>query len=548
MRSVKETDVEFFVNGELASNQVAGATATLTDRRVVAIWQSDASGEITVNAQFVNADGTKSGDELQLFQTADFTSPHADVTGLSEGRFLVTWGSHGGDAISDILGQVFGPDGMPLGDAFVMTTTTANAQELPTVTTLTDGRFVVAWGDASVTGGDGSGFAVRAQIFNADGSMAGPEFLANATVMNGQQQPAITAMAGGGFAISWVDSSMAEVDGFGPTAIRAQLYGPLGGTPSSDILISAPDALDAGQPSIAQLQNGFTAVTWTQTEHDQTGATVSAVYVQMVAADAVLSNLPIRIAGHGRLDAPSIIGLEDGRFAVAWSALHLGNHQNSVGRIFVQVFGENGVPAGNAVRVNDGTKGFQTNAQMVELPDGRILVTWDGATPGEFAADQNIHGRIVDPHVGPRVILGTNTMDRLIGTDANEVIRGGSGADTLSGLGGHDQLFGGTGPDKLLGGDGADRFVFSGVAETGKGAKADVILDFQSGMDHIDLRGFFAGGDFIGGHDFRMGDRLQLRYDVSHGLLSGDINGDGVADFNLGLVPGDMLRGHDILM
>jgi Ca2+-binding RTX toxin-like protein len=549
MRSVKKTGVEFVVNSQIQTDQRYGATAALTDGRTVAIWQSDASGTFTVNAQILNADGTKSGDERVLFVTGEFTSGYPDVTGLSDGRFFVTWGSNGGgDIRSDIMGQIFGPDGLAQGNAFVVTTTTANTQELPTVTTLTDGRFVVAWEDASQTGGDTSGFAVRAQMFNADGTLSGPEFLANATILHGQQQPAITQMAGGGFAIAWVDQSTAPVDGFGPQVIRAQLFGPLGGTPRSDILISSPDALDAGQPSIAQLQNGFTAVTWAQTEQDQNGGTVSAIYVQMVAADAVLSNLPIRITGLGRMDAPSIISLQDGRFAVAWDEIRQGNHNNPIGSIFVQVFGFNGVPSGDAVLLNDSRKGFQTNPQMVELPDGRILVTWDGATPGAFSPDQNIHGRIVDPHVGPEVILGTFKADNLVGTDANEVIRGGSGSDMLSGMGGKDQLFGGTGPDKLLGGDGADQFVFANVAETGKGDKCDVILDFQSGEDRINLRAFFDGGHYIGAHDFVIGDRLQLRYEGSIGLLRGDINGDGVADFNLQLMAGTVLRGHDFAM
>jgi len=62
------------------------------------------------------------------------------------------------------------------GPEFLVNTFAASDQTEPVVTALTNGRFVVAWTDDSHTLGDGSGRAVHAQIFHADGSRFGAGF------------------------------------------------------------------------------------------------------------------------------------------------------------------------------------------------------------------------------------------------------------------------------------------------------------------------------------------------------------------------------------
>ena len=66
------------------------------------------------------------------------------------------------------------------GNEFLVNTNTANDQDVPAITGLADGRFVVMWEDDSHTLNDTSD-AVHGQIFNADGSKAGAEFRVNST-------------------------------------------------------------------------------------------------------------------------------------------------------------------------------------------------------------------------------------------------------------------------------------------------------------------------------------------------------------------------------
>src|SRR4051794_40923269 len=109
------------------------------------------------------------------------------------------------------------------GDEFLINTTTTNGQTDPAITALADGRFVAAWTDQSATGGDDWGQAVRAQIFNADGSMSGAEFLVNTITTGDQSDPAITALANGRFVVTWMDYSLSAGDLSGDS-VRAQIF------------------------------------------------------------------------------------------------------------------------------------------------------------------------------------------------------------------------------------------------------------------------------------------------------------------------------------
>lgn len=132
--------------------------------------------------------------------------------------------------------------------------------------------------------------------------------------------------------------------------------------------------------------------------------------------------------------------------------------------------------------------------------------------------------------------IGSAMRDLLVGNEVDNVLTGLAGNDVLRGGGGDDTLIGGAGADTLTGGAGADLFVATHAFST------DVITDFESGVDQIDLSAF--DFTFVGENAFS-NTAGELRF--ADGQLQGDLNGDGVADLFL-TVQGDPIIGGDLIL
>jgi len=118
----------------------------------------------------------------------------------------------------------------------------------------------------------------------------------------------------------------------------------------------------------------------------------------------------------------------------------------------------------------------------------------------------------------------------------------GAGNDTLIGGAGADLLYGAGGRDVLTGGAGADLFQYRSTSDS-TAAGTDSILDFQSGVDKIDLHFIdadtAAAGDqafhWIGSTAFTgagaaSAGELRAFENAGNWFVEGDTDGNGVAD------------------
>ncbi len=156
---------------------------------------------------------------------------------------------------------------------------------------------------------------------------------------------------------------------------------------------------------------------------------------------------------------------------------------------------------------------------------------------------------------------GVNTFDGLAGNDTlnglggNDTLIGGRGDDILNGGRGEDRLTGGDGQDDLTGGVDRDVFIFN-AGDSPLGLGADVITDFERGIDAIDVSLIDAnsrvrGNDqftFIGTAAFNAPGQLRYEFDGTSTHVYGNVDTRLGADFEIVLIGQYTLTGADFVL
>jgi Ca2+-binding RTX toxin-like protein len=314
----------------------------------------------------------------------------------------------------------------------------------------------------------------------------------------------------------------------------------LGGTGTDTLLGGAGnDRLDGGADGAADILKGGTG---------------DDVYIVGEAGEAITE-----LAGEGTDRVVSSISYTLGANLEVLELV--GTAKNGTGNTL-----DNLIIANDQKNVLDGGAGIDTVSY--EASDAGVLVRLDNVRSGGSllqkllgALEDNLLDGVGGFATGDRLlnfenVTGSAHGDTLFGNNIANVLNGGGGNDILYGDDGNDTLYGGEGLDSLFGGDGADRInggagddVLTGgagndiFAFTEIGGK-DSITDFRRGQDKIDLSGMDANTgtkiseafNWIGSQGFHgVAGELRSYRDGGTYYVAGDVNGDGIADFVIGL-------------
>jgi Ca2+-binding RTX toxin-like protein len=370
------------------------------------------------------------------------------VAALTGGGFVVCWSDDsqttGDTSFFAVRARVFDAFGNQTVAEFVVNSTTAGPQFDPAVTALADGRFAVCWTDYSATGGDTDGSAIRARIFNADGTESVPEFQVNTSTLSLQVDARIAQLADGRLAVVWIDNSQSgeDTDLF---AVRARLFNPDGTEALPEFVVNTTTASFQLECQIAVMDDGRFVVSWS--DNSQTGGDTSGSAVRAQVFD------PTRFTGTDAAEAVTGGSLRD-RLA--------------------------GKAGNDTLRGADGGDRLNGDRGRDVLDGGSGNDVLDGGAQGDR-------------------LSGRAGRDALNGGTGNDVLDGGADADTLAGGDGSDSFVfrAGHGRDVLADfQQGADRLDFSGHGGVpGLGALdirivgGDTVIDTGSG-DRITLTGF----------------------------------------------------------
>jgi Ca2+-binding RTX toxin-like protein len=242
------------------------------------------------------------------------------------------------------------------GSAFPVNITIKAAQYDPKMCALKDGSFVAVWADNSETGADTQGSAIRGQLFNADGSKKGAEFLINTTTAGYQINPDVTVLNDGRFVVAW------ESDGY----VWARGYNANGSAIGNEFKASSTGGDD--RFALTALTNGGFAVSYWDTDGD--------IRVQSFDGNLQKSGTEAVLADNS--DYTEIVGLQ-GQYIAFYgngTSIH-GQLRNNDGSM----------PSGSVTLDISTTGNFNSKSVAAKLTDGRIIVIWTSLTDSPAGPD-----------------------------------------------------------------------------------------------------------------------------------------------------------------
>ncbi|WP_162806631.1 calcium-binding protein, partial [Sphingosinicella terrae] len=497
----ERTDDPTLVNTTTDGDQTAPVIAVFGDGSHVVVWTDTSGGDPAapdIKAQLFGSDGEKIGGEFSVATATAGAQASPSVAALADGRFVVTWideSGEGGDGSGfGIKAQIFDAAGATIGGEFLVNSFTESTQSQPVVAGLADGGFVISWADASGEGGDDSGASIKAQLYDAAGMRIGGEFLVNTTTDLDPSEPAIVALSTGGFSIAWEGRDPS----YGTPAIFVQTFDAAGAAIGGEQRVNAGTYFFQNSPSIAAIESGFVVV-WEGRGGNWEEDIVKAQLFDL-AGQKSGGELKLTVPAETSVTEPSVQGLSDGGFIVTWNRWAASGDSKD---IYTQAFDHQGRPVGDLLLVHADADGNQDSSQVAELPSGEIAIVY--ADNSDTVGDAS----------GYAVRLQRfSTTDTLDGTLEDDVLNGGPGDNEINGGEGDDSLSGGAGADLLDGGNGIDtaRYEWSEAGvdvdlaragpQLGGDAEGDVLTSIENltGSGHADtLRGDDAGNRLSGG-------------------------------------------------
>ncbi|VVO24862.1 hypothetical protein PS723_04515 [Pseudomonas fluorescens] len=193
--------VEVRVNSVTASDQLTPSVAALSDGGYVVSWMSSGDGDgYGIYLQRYDSSGSALGVELRVNTVTAHHQVEPSVAAFADGGYVVSWMSFRQDGSSfGIYAQRYDTNGIAVGGEVQVNSTTLDSQQQPSICTLSDGGYVVSWESA---GQDGNG--IYAQRYDTGGSAVGGEVCVYISTLDGQMQPAISALIDGGYVVSWM--------------------------------------------------------------------------------------------------------------------------------------------------------------------------------------------------------------------------------------------------------------------------------------------------------------------------------------------------------
>lgn len=294
------------------ADSARAAIAPLDDGGFVAAW---ARADGTVAGRRYDSSGAPGGSEFLLSEGPSGAVSGVRVTQLDSGGFAVASMRRVTGSTATISLQRYSAAATPVATGAPVTITTAASPEADfALATLASGAVAALWTELDDAGRQ----SVLARRFNAAGTPDGAIIPVDGNPALDHRDPAITALASGGFVVTWTaDPRDGDED------IFARVFEPDGSPRGVAWRVNNVTELPQRKASVTATGDGGFVIAW----HSEPGiypgeyGTVRAQYYDG-AGNPVRDEFPVTLESYERLSRPAIVSGFDGGFDIYWESDH----------------------------------------------------------------------------------------------------------------------------------------------------------------------------------------------------------------------------------
>ena len=390
--------MEYAVIGSLAGDQVFPDAAISTNGGFV-VWQDNATDGDGWGVSARRVDSTLSG-SLSTFRVnvqGTNDQENARVALLKNGGAVFVW-QGGREGFQHIFARFLTPINtfLTTTDLAVSTFGSASSFQInPAVAVLSNSNVVVVWSSFNQAGAY-SLQDVYAKILSPTGGTVSNEFLVNQFTNYNQRTPAVTALNGGGFVVSWVSEQQRVItpivgtnstyysSGSIPVPsvdIYARLYQSNGAAVGSEFLVNSSSP--AANPSLAAASDGSFLVAWSG--RDSVNLTNGwDVYARPYSGTGIGGSI-VRLNTYlnNNQYAPRLSAIGQDYLAV-WTSL---GQDGSREGVYGQFIHSDGSLIGSEFRVNTTTVSQQIQPVVASDGANQFLTVWSSYAGGANSFD-----------------------------------------------------------------------------------------------------------------------------------------------------------------
>ena len=442
---------------ELTLENLSPQVASQSDASSIVVWEQNnehvVAKLVTPSSGFVSS-------EIVIFSGSTGVAGESvrgvSVTALAGGTsYVVAWGNENAGINDSVQFRTVGLLGN-LGSIITVANTLAENYD-PAVTALTGGGFVVSW-----TGDDsgGSDTGVRARVFDATGAFVGGLLTPATTTAGNQLDSTVVALGDGGFVVLWADQLTADLHGQRYSAAGAEVGGEFNIDTSGPV--SSPDAV--------LLEDGRIAISWSHTLGGN-DAVLTAIYdTRETANDPDSNGYQIGTPGGDTFTvgtgAVTVAGGEGAdRITIAAADVNpLTRITGNGGTDVLVLAAQDGtwdfrtsesVEYFEEVEFQNTGTGFDRTARFDAL-DLAFVSTFDFDSASSAVETLEVYlGAMTTYNLSGATHLGFDTGQdrmRIFGDGSVETITGSTVGDEIDASAGNDTIFGGAGDDTITGG------------------------------------------------------------------------------------------------